>query len=85
MSNNKIDVIVKYVGKNDFTDRVPAEMVLQAVKVHAMKFFELDAGSVNKYVLQYNGADTNEAKHVGDFGANPATFTLMLTSEVNKG
>ncbi len=85
MSNNKVDVIVKYVGKNDFTDTVPAEMVIQAVKVQALKYFELDTGSAGKYVLQYGGADVNQHKHVGDFGVNPAVFTLMLASEVNKG
>ena len=85
VSNIKIDIIVKYVGKTDFTDKVPAEMVLKAVKMQAMKFFELDPGSANKYVIQYNGADVNETKHVGDFGTNPVTFTLMLAKEVNKG
>jgi hypothetical protein len=85
MSNNKIDVVVKYVGKSDFTDNVPAEMVLQAVKAQALKYFELDPGSADKYVLQYGGADVSQNKHAGDFGVNPVTFTLMLAKEVNKG
>ncbi len=85
MSNDKVDVIVKYVGKSDFSDNVPAEMVLQALKVHALKYFQLDPGSADKYVLQYDGADVNQNKHVGDFAVNPVTFTLMLAKEVNKG
>ena len=49
-----VKVTVQYVGKDDFVDTVPAQRDLQAVKVQAMKSFELDPSQASKYVLQFN-------------------------------
>ncbi len=82
--HDKVSVMVKYAGKNDFTEVVPASEELQAIKVRAMKAFELNAGDASRYVLQFNGADLKEYVKVGTFGTT-VVFTLTLVDEVAKG
>ena len=83
--SKKINVVVEYVGQNNFSEEIPPETSIQAVKVRAMHFFQLDPGSAGKYVLQYNGSDIEESRHVGDFGTSTVVLTLTLKNEVNKG
>ncbi len=82
--HDKVSVTVKYAGKNDFTDTVPASEELQAIKVRAMKSFELNAGDASRYVLQLNGTDLNEHAKVGTLGTT-VVLTLTLIDEVAKG
>jgi hypothetical protein len=80
----KVNVTVKYVGNQDFTDAVPASAPAQTVKIHALKQFELEPSSADKYVLQFNGVDVDDKAKVGTFGSAPV-FTLVLKEDVVKG
>lgn len=81
----KIEVTVTYVGKHPWTEAVPPNQPLQAIKVHAMNYFELEAGQQARYVLQYSGADQDGTRKVGDFGVQKVILTLTLVEEPNKG
>lgn len=83
-SNEKVAVSVTYVGKEDFVAQVPATEALQAIKVQAMKHFELNPGDESRYVLQFNGVDVNDSTKVGTIGAS-VTLKLMLAEEPAKG
>jgi len=85
MQKEKIDVTVTYVGHEPFTDLVPPNTSLQSVKVHAMKSFNLEPDASDKYVLQYDGADVADNRHVGDFNKENVVLTLTLKQDVNKG
>lgn len=80
-----ISVVVQYVGKIDYRDDFAPNVVFQAVKVHAMKHFELDPSSADRYVLQYNGTDMSDRGHLADLHAPTVTLTLALEDEVPKG
>jgi hypothetical protein len=82
--HDKVSVTVQYAGKQDFAESVPASEELQAIKVRAMKAFELNAGDASRYVLQFNGADVKEHTKVGALG-NTVALTLALADEVAKG
>lgn len=84
MNEKKVNVTVEYVGNEDYTDIVPPEMALQAIKVHAINKFELDPTSEEKYILQYNSIDMKDTTKIGDIGDN-ITLILMLKKEVEKG
>lgn len=81
----KVSVTVQYVGKNDYVDPdVPGSQELQAIKVHAMKVFELNTGDASRYVLQFNGADVSDKTKVGQLGT-VVVLKLVLAEEVAKG
>lgn len=83
--SDKIQVIVNYVGHTGFQDSFPGGETFKAIKLAAMKFFELEESAAFKYALQYNGVDLKENGHLSSLNANPVTLTLVLTEEVNKG
>jgi hypothetical protein len=81
----KVSVTVQYVGKNDYVDPdVPGSQDLQAIKVHAMKVFELNPGDASRYVLQFNGADVSDKTKIGQLGT-VVVLKLVLAEEVAKG
>jgi hypothetical protein len=82
---NEIAVKVLYVGNDDFISVFPGNIVLHSVKLKAMKSFELDEGSMDKYVLQHNGVDADDKTHLEAWGAGEIVFTLILKDEVTKG
>lgn len=82
---NEITVKVTYVGNDDFTNNFPGSVILHSIKVRAMKSFELDEGSADKYVLQLNGIDVDDKSHLESLGTGEIVFTLMLKEEVTKG
>ncbi len=82
--HDKVSVTVKYAGKNDFMELISASEELQAIKVQAIKAFELNAGDASRYVLQLNGGDVKEHVKVGTLGAT-VVLTLALFDEVAKG
>lgn len=84
-ASGQVTVTVRYVGKDDFHGEFPAATVFQSIKVHAMKYFELDPSAAENYVLQFNSADLSDQGHLGDLGPGPITLTLMLKEEVSKG
>ena len=81
----RIVVTVQYVGDIDFVEEVPEDMELQAVKINAMKHFELEVGKNADYTLQFNGADISDHGKVGDFDRVQLTLTLTMTKEPTKG
>ena len=85
MSHETVTVTVQYVGKNDFVEVVPPREDLTAVKVRAMKAFELDPSQAHQYVLQFGGADLPDHKKLSDFGLATLALTLTLKAEVAKG
>ncbi|MEQ6390319.1 hypothetical protein RZN22_13475 [Bacillaceae bacterium S4-13-58] len=82
---NKIKVIIQYVGVVDLSYEVPASMAIQALKVKAMEQFELEVGKSDKYSLQYEGADISVHKKVGDFGQDELVLKLVPIGELTKG
>lgn len=83
--HEKIKVTVKYVGKGEYTELLTANVTLQAIKLLAMKTFELELLREGEYALQHNGADQNEMQPVGVYKADHVTFELTLKCEPNKG
>lgn len=82
---NEITIKVTYVGHDDFTDNFPGAVILHSIKIRAMKSFELDEDSADKYVLQLNGIDMDDKSHLKSLGTDEIAFTLMLKEEVTKG
>jgi len=80
----KVSVTVTYVGRDDFVAEVAASEPLQAIKGKAMKKFELNPGDEDRYVLQFNGVDMQDATKVGTLGA-VVVLKLMLKEEPAKG
>jgi hypothetical protein len=82
---NEIAIKVTYVGHDDFTNDFPKSVILHSIKIRAMKSFELEEGSADKYVLQLNGIDMDDKSHLESLGTDEIVFTLMLKEEVTKG
>lgn len=82
---DKVQVIVSYVGKADFTDEVPPTADIQSIKVRAMGQFELDPGSAALYVLQLKGGDIADHTKIGSLGTGPIRLELTLKQDVPKG
>ena len=81
----KIQVVVSYVGKADFTDEFPATADIQSIKVRAMRQFDLDPASADQYVLQFNGGDIADHGKIGSLGVPPIRLELTLRQDVPKG
>lgn len=80
-----IHVTVSYVGKDNYAEVLSQETVLQAVKLLAMKAFELELLQESKYALQFLNADQNEAKKLQTYQSDRLSFVLVLIEEPNKG
>lgn len=85
MKESKVSVTVQYVGQDDFVEEVAAQAAVHAIKVRAMKKFELDPGAAEEYVLQYGTADLKDHSHIGDLGVEAVTLRLVLKEDVTKG
>lgn len=83
--DKKIKVTVQYVGDIDFVTEVSASMDLQAIKVQAMKHFDLEVGKNDEYSLRYNEADLASHKKIGDLEQDEVILTLSFNKESTKG
>lgn len=81
----RIEVVVEYVGKQDFNEAFPATVSLQDVKVKAMKAFGLEPSAQDNYVLQFKGVDLEKNTKLSSLHAQPVILTLALIKEPVKG
>ena len=81
----QIEVIVEYVGKQDFSETFPATVSLQDVKVKALKAFGLELSAQENYVLQFNGVDLDKNAKLNSLHAQRVVLTLALVKEPVKG
>lgn len=83
--NDKFRITVLYVGKEPFEETLHGDPTFGGVKVEAMTVFDLEPASAEKYVLQFEGTDLDDAKHVSTLGQKKLTLTLTLAKEPVKG
>lgn len=81
----RVEVVVEYVGKQDYSETFPATVSLQDVKVKAMKAFGLELSAQENYVLQFNGVDLDKNAKLNSLHAQRVVLTLALVKEPVKG
>jgi len=82
---NRIEVVVEYVGKHDFSGDFPSSATFQDVKLKAMRFFGLELSAQDNYVLQYNGVDLPRIGKLESLRQKRVVFRLDLVREPVKG
>lgn len=81
----RVTVTVQYVGHDDFVETFQANVPVKAIKLAAMRKFGLEPSAADQYVLQFDGADLSDDKHVGELGMTAVKLTLSLKHDVPKG
>lgn len=81
----RVEVVVQYVGKQDFTGTFPATVSLQDVKVRAMKAFGLELSAQENYVFQFNGVDLEKNVKLNSLHSQRVVLVLALIKEPVKG
>lgn len=84
-NKHPIHVTVEYTGKKPFREEVAGNPTFGEVKLQAMKHFELDPSSAGKYVLQYEGTDLDDNRHLEALGKEKVDLQLTLNHEPAKG
>lgn len=84
-ARDQVVVTVQYVGSEDFIRSFPGAVAFQAVKVQAMKSFDLEPEAADEYVLQLNDADLPDSGHLRDLHQTQVALTLVRKDEVSKG
>lgn len=84
-SERKLEVRVAYLGAQDFVDSFPGGETVKAVKLAAMRFFGLEVGSHEKYVIVADDTVVDEKLHVRDLGEARQRLRLRLKDEPVKG
>lgn len=80
-----VHATVSYLGNDEYTEVLSDETFVQAVKLLAMKVFELELLSESKYAIQYLGTDQDEKKKLETYRSDCIAFVLVLIKEPNKG
>lgn len=84
-SDRKLEVRVAYVGAEDFAEQFPGGEVVKAIKLAAMKFFGLEVGSHNKYVIVADDVVVDENLHLRELGEARLRMRLRPKDEPIKG
>ena len=80
-----ISVTIEYTGHAPYHDDVHGNPVIKAIKLAAMKAFGLEPSAADKYVLQYEGTDLDDTKHIQSLGKSDIKLALTLKHEPTKG
>jgi hypothetical protein len=83
--HHKIAVKVKYVGDKPFHQEFEATQTVGAVKLAALKHFNLEVAMAEKYVLKQDGRDLKDTMLMAKFDAKHVDLDLCLIAEVPKG
>lgn len=81
----RIEVVVEYVGNQDFTGTFPATVSLQVIKMQAMKAFGLEPSAQENYVFQFNGVDLEKNIKLNSLHSQRVVLVLALIKEPVKG
>jgi len=76
---------VEYTGKKPFHEGVSGNPTFGEIKLQSMKHFELDPSSASKYVLQDEGTDLDDKRHLESLGKDKIVLQLTLKQEPVKG
>jgi hypothetical protein len=85
MSEKTTDITVKYTGKADFQETAQDEATFHHVKLKALHHFGIEHSASSKYVLQYEGVDLADDKHVSTLHQHTLVLVLTLNHEPPKG
>ena len=80
-----IHLTVEYTGKKPFQEEVSGNPTFGEIKLQAIKHFELDPSSASKYVLQDDGTDLDDKRHLDSLGKDKIVLQLTLKHEPVKG
>jgi hypothetical protein len=80
-----IRLTIEYTGKEPFHEEVHGNPTFQELKLKAMKAFDLEQSAANEYVLQFEGTDLDEKRHVDSLCGADVTLQLTLKHEPVKG
>ena len=83
--NKKVKVRVLYTGQEAYVDEFAPEVPIGTVKRKAMKQFGLEESAADQYALQYEGANLDDKRKVGDIADNEVTLTLVRVKPQEKG
>lgn len=83
--SRKIQVTVSYTGQEPFVDSFAPGVPLGTVKRKAMKQFGLEEAAADAYALQYEGADQDDKRKVGEIGGSEVALTLVRIKPQEKG
>ena len=86
MSHHKpVNLTIEYTGKEPFREEVRDNPTFGEIKLQAMKHFDLEVSTGSKYVLQYEGSDLDDNRHVDSLEKEKVVLQLTLTKEPVKG
>jgi hypothetical protein len=83
--DNSINVTVNYTGNEPFREQVRGNPPFHQIKMAAMRAFGLEPAAAGKYVLQYDGTDLDDKRHIDSLGKENVTLVLTLKEEPVKG
>lgn len=81
----KVDLTVDYTGAKPFHEIIHDNPTFHHIKHQALKAFGLEPAAGNKYVLQYEGTDVDEKRHIDSLDKQKVVLLLMLKDEPVKG
>jgi hypothetical protein len=84
-TEKRVKVIVFYTGKPPYEDEFAPEVPVGTVKRKAMKQFGLEESSADEYALQFDGADLDDKKKVGDIAGSAVSLTLVRVNPQQRG
>jgi hypothetical protein len=84
-TNKKVKVSVFYTGEEPYVDEFAPEVPIGTVKRKAMKQFGLEERAADEYALQYEGANLDDKRKVGDIAGKEVTLTLVRVRPQEKG
>jgi len=80
-----IHLTVNYTGKEPFREAVHDNPTFHELKLMAMRAFGLELPAAAKYVLQYNGTDLDDQRHIESLDEKHVVLQLTLKHEPVKG
>ena len=80
-----IKITINYTGRAPFHEEENGNPTFEHIKKEAMKAFDLERSASDKYVLQFEGTDLADDKHIESLGRDNITLLLTLKSEPVKG
>lgn len=80
-----IKITVNYTGNAPFHEEEKGNPTFGHIKKEAMRSFDLEQSAAKDYVLQFEGIDMADDKHIDSLGRTEVTFLLTLKREPVKG
>lgn len=81
----KIEVAVEYPGDRKFHHRYGPDTAFGAIKLPAMKHFDIEASQAAEYQLTWKGGALEDSRKLGTLDVCPVVLVLQPVSELRKG